>query len=64
MLSSFFQEMKELKEQIRDLMFTLEAQNFIANSDNRDEIAEGRIVVGSSNAADKPATSQRRRKKR
>ncbi|CAH0392002.1 unnamed protein product [Bemisia tabaci] len=62
--SSRDEEMKELKEQIRDLMFTLEAQNFIANSDNRDEIAEGRIVVGSSNAADKPATSQRRRKKR
>lgn len=39
-------ELKDLREQIRDLMFTLEAGRQIAASNDRDEIAEGRIVVG------------------
>lgn len=39
-------ELQDLREQIRDLMFSLEAGRQIAASNERDEIAEGRIVVG------------------
>ncbi|XP_001603354.2 BRCA1-associated protein [Nasonia vitripennis] len=39
-------ETTDLKEQIRDLMFFLEAQKQIENSADREEIASGRIVVG------------------
>ncbi|XP_014470820.1 PREDICTED: BRCA1-associated protein [Dinoponera quadriceps] len=38
-------EIVDLKEQIRDLMFFLDAQNQIEKSADRDEIAAGRIVV-------------------
>lgn len=39
-------ELTDLKEQLRDVMFFLEAQKQIEASDAKDEIAEGRIVVG------------------
>ncbi len=38
-------EINELKDQIRDLMFYMEAQNTIANSDLKDEIATSSISV-------------------
>lgn len=38
-------EIAELKEQIRDLMFYMEAQNFIEQSDLKDEIASGSVIV-------------------
>ncbi|XP_018335142.1 BRCA1-associated protein [Agrilus planipennis] len=39
-------EIAELKEQIRDLMFYIDAQQVIAKSDNKDEIASGTVTVG------------------
>lgn len=41
------EEITELKDQIRDLMFYMEAQNTIANSDLKDEIATSSISVPS-----------------
>lgn len=54
-------EINELKDQIRDLMFYMEAQNTIANSDLKDEIATSSISVPSpSNDVNQ---KQRRKKK-
>ncbi|XP_046386167.1 BRCA1-associated protein [Ischnura elegans] len=39
-------EIQSLKEQLRDIMFYLEAQNQIAQSPDRDDIAGGEVVVG------------------
>lgn len=39
------QEASELKEQVRDLMFYMEAQSTISKSDLKDEIAEGSVSV-------------------
>lgn len=39
-------ETTDLREQIRDLMFFLEAQKQIESSAEREEIASGRIVIG------------------
>jgi BRCA1-associated protein len=39
------EEIADLKEQIRDLMFFLDAQKQIKESADRDEIAAGRIVI-------------------
>lgn len=39
-------ELVDLKEQLRDVMFFFEAQKQIENSADRDEIAEGRIIIG------------------
>ncbi|XP_049768273.1 BRCA1-associated protein isoform X1 [Schistocerca cancellata] len=38
-------ELAEVREQLRDVMFYLEAQKQISESSDRDEIAEGQIVV-------------------
>ena len=35
-----------MKEQLRDVMFFLEAQKQIENSADREEIAAGRILIG------------------
>lgn len=58
-------EIVDLKEQIRDLMFFLDAQNQIEKSADRDEIAAGRIVVppSSSNEKSSGSRSQKGRKK-
>ncbi|GJQ78114.1 hypothetical protein Trydic_g2452 [Trypoxylus dichotomus] len=40
------QEIIDLKEQIRDLMFYIDAQRVIEKSDEREEIASGTITVG------------------
>ncbi|PNF20905.1 BRCA1-associated protein [Cryptotermes secundus] len=41
-------ELADVREQLRDVMFFLEAQKQISESADRDEIAEGRIVIGES----------------
>ncbi|KAI5700321.1 hypothetical protein M8J76_010709 [Diaphorina citri] len=58
-------ETAELKDQLRDIMFYLEAQNTIAKAENQSEIQDGQVIIG------EPSTSQdggkpghRRRKKR
>lgn len=38
-------EIQELNEQIRDLMFYMEAQNTIANSDIKDELVTASVVI-------------------
>ena len=55
------QEIKELQEQIRDLMFYLEAQQKIANSPLCQEIQDGDLVVDSSgtNASPRERTTPR-----
>lgn len=53
-------EIAELKEQVRDLMFFIDAKNTIEKSEMKDEIASGSVTVG--NAAPK-TTKHRRRKK-
>lgn len=53
-------EITELKEQVRDLMFFMEAQNTISKSELKEEIAEGSVTVGASPTSSK---SKSRRKK-
>lgn len=53
-------ELSDLKEQLRDIMFYFEAEKQIKASDQRDEIAEGQIVVGESSSANK--TKHRRKR--
>lgn len=55
-------EMTELREQIRDLMFFLEAQSTIANSDLKDELAGSSVTIPEPTVAD--AKSKTRRKKK
>lgn len=50
------QEVSELKEQVRDLMFYLEAQNKIANSELKDEMAGASVEI--------PKAGKRRTKKK
>jgi BRCA1-associated protein len=56
-------ETGDLREQIRDLMFFLEARNKIENSDEREEIASGRIVIGPGSQVPKPTTPKSKNKK-
>jgi BRCA1-associated protein len=53
-------EIADLKDQLRDLMFYMEAQNTIAKSDLRDEIATGSVTVSETGQQGK---SGRRKKK-
>lgn len=46
-------DIMELKDQIRDLMFYMEAQNTIANSELKDEIATASVSVGAAEKSDK-----------
>ncbi|XP_074658919.1 BRCA1-associated protein-like [Tubulanus polymorphus] len=60
------QELQELKDQLRDIMFYLEAQQKIANSSNemQDDIQGGQIIVGESSASGyNPRSGRRGRKK-
>lgn len=52
-------EIKELQEQLRDVMFHLEGERKVMESGERDEIAEGHIVVGEPSSG----KSKHRRKK-
>lgn len=51
-------EITDLKEQIRDLMFFLDAQKQIEESADRDEIAAGRIVIPPSSKNGKSSGSR------
>lgn len=55
-------EINELKDEIRDLMFYMEAQNTISNSDLKDEIATSSISVP--NPASQDVNQKQRRKKK
>ncbi|KAG8230869.1 hypothetical protein J437_LFUL011510 [Ladona fulva] len=60
------QEIESLKEQLRDVMFYLEAQNQIAKSPDRDDIAGGEVVVGAgalSTPPEVPLKGKHRRRK-
>lgn len=57
-------EVTNLKEQVQDLMFYLDAQNKVESSELREEIASGRIVIPeTSNSAKKSARPCKSRKK-
>lgn len=56
-------EISELKDQIRDLMFYMEAQNTITNSDLKDEIATSSISVSVPSPPSDANQKQRRKKK-
>ncbi|RZF33780.1 hypothetical protein LSTR_LSTR003631 [Laodelphax striatellus] len=52
-------EIGDLKEQVRDLMFALEAGRQVAASDMRDEIVEGQILMGESSSSSKGRNRRR-----
>ncbi|CAH1134339.1 unnamed protein product [Ceutorhynchus assimilis] len=52
-------EVAELKEQVRDLMFFINAQQAIEKSEDREEIAQGTVTVG-----EKPQTSKNKKGKK
>lgn len=54
------QEVVDLKEQVRDYMMYIEAQNTISKSDLKDELAEGSVSVGEDSAS---KNKSRRKKK-
>ncbi|XP_054276421.1 BRCA1-associated protein-like [Macrosteles quadrilineatus] len=53
-------EISELKEQLRDIMFYFEAEKQVMASEQKDEIAEGHIVVGEPSSGNR---AKHRRKK-
>ncbi|XP_034236296.1 BRCA1-associated protein isoform X2 [Thrips palmi] len=55
-------EINELKEQLRDVMFFLEAQKQISESADREEIAQGIVTIGEGPSSSKP--SRRGKKQR
>lgn len=57
-------ELADVKEQLQDVMFFLEAQKQIEASADRDEIAEGRIVIGEAPQPTNTRNGRRRRKNR
>lgn len=57
--NSLLQELAEMKEQLRDVMFYFEAQKQIAASELQGEIADGQIVM-----PEPSAQSKNRRKRR
>ncbi|XP_023012305.2 BRCA1-associated protein [Leptinotarsa decemlineata] len=52
-------EIRELKEQVRDLMFFIDAQRVIEKSDEREDIAGGTVTIGEA-----PQTSKRKKGKK
>lgn len=56
-------EIIELKEQIRDLMFYMDTQNKIVNSDMNEEIAAGSVIVEQPPPQPTSQTKGRRKKK-
>lgn len=58
-------EVTNLKEQVQDLMFYLDAQKKVENSELREEIESGRIVIPeTSNSVQKNVRPSKSRKKR
>lgn len=58
------QEIQGLKEQIRDLMFYLDAQNVIAKSENKEDIEGGTISLGTAESVQSEPEPQNSGKKR
>ncbi|XP_059478624.1 BRCA1-associated protein-like [Neocloeon triangulifer] len=56
-------ELTDLKEQLRDVMFFFEAQNQISQSELKDEISEGQIVMPEPQSDASASGSKNRRKK-
>ena len=58
----FVQEMSELRDQLRDLMFFLEAKDTLAttSSATQQEIQEGRIIVQSNEASGTPSSANKK----
>lgn len=54
-------QLAELNEQVRDLMFFIDAQQVINKSENKEDIAGGTVTIGE---APQPETSKKNRKKR
>ncbi|XP_018562105.1 BRCA1-associated protein isoform X2 [Anoplophora glabripennis] len=52
-------EVSELKEQVRDLMFFIDAQRVIEKSDDKEDIAGGTVTIG-----EQPKTSSKRKSKK
>lgn len=52
-----------MKDQLRDVMFYLEAQKKISESTERDEIAEGTIVIAESSSSNSNKPKRRTRKR-
>lgn len=61
---SFIKEISELKDQVRDLMFFLEAQNTIDKSANRDDILNGSLIVDEQNQSSGPSKTRKHKKQR
>lgn len=57
-------EINELKEQLRDVMFFLEAQKQISESADREEIAEGIVTIGEGPQTSSSKSSRRGKKQR
>lgn len=55
-------EIAELKDQVRDLMFYMEAQNTIANSELKDEISTAEIQISETPTSSKSTKSRRKKK--
>lgn len=53
-------EIRELKDQVRDLMFFINAQQVIEKSENREEIASGTVTVGAEPAKNKKKNKKKR----
>ncbi|XP_057339840.1 BRCA1-associated protein [Microplitis mediator] len=56
-------EIKDMKEQIRDLMFFFEAQKKIESSTDRDNIAGGTIIIPEASTTNKPSRSRKQNRK-
>lgn len=54
-------ELKDTQDQLRDVMFYMQAQAQIAESELKDEIVDGTVIIPE---ADKPSTSNLSRKNR
>ncbi|KAI9193742.1 BRCA1-associated protein 2-domain-containing protein [Polychytrium aggregatum] len=54
---------QELQEQVKDLMFYLETQQRVENSELRDELREGTVVINDAPRPPAPSTSSRRKGK-
>lgn len=57
-------EILELKDEIRDLMFYMEAQNVVANSQLKDEINETTITISPPSSSNASGSKKGRHKKK
>ena len=60
------QQIEELREQLRDIMFYLEAQNTLASNKDvsQEEIQEGQVIVGAAASTTTPLGKKTRKKAR